>query len=133
MRQSAITVALLAVVTVTVVNAVPRNVTIDNLKPRLDVNGVIIDAHDGSVQQYGGKGLFYMHAVQYGLCAEPAKYGCDQTPDHCGFRVRGRRVAAAGSLKRANCVQHGAGLPLLSRPNRHSPPPTLPPVYIPSS
>ena len=83
-------VAVLTMAAVTVVNAVLRNVTIDNLKPRLDVNGVIIDAHDGSVQQFGGRGLFYMHAVQYGLCAEPANYGCDVTPNHCGFHVRGR-------------------------------------------
>jgi hypothetical protein len=60
--------------------------TINNLAPRLDVNGVIVDAHDGSVQMFGGKPPFYMHAVQYGLCHEPANYGCDSTPDRCGFQ-----------------------------------------------
>lgn len=64
-----------------------RTVTINNLAPRLDSSGVIIDAHDGSIQQFGNKPPFYMHAVQYGLCQEPANYGCDQTPDHCGFRL----------------------------------------------
>ncbi len=27
-----------------------RNVTIDNTKPRVDINGMIVDAHDGTVQ-----------------------------------------------------------------------------------
>jgi hypothetical protein len=60
---------------VPIVNAVL--VTIDNRLPRLDVNGVIMDAHDGSVQQFESNGLYYMHAMQYGLCEEPPNYGCD--------------------------------------------------------
>ena len=52
-------------------------VTIDNRLPRLDVNGMIVDAHDGSVQQFVPGGLYYMHAMQYGLCEEPPNYGCD--------------------------------------------------------
>lgn len=52
-------------------------VIINNLKPRLDVKGVIIDAHDGSIQQFEKNGFYYMHAMQYGLCEEPPKYGCD--------------------------------------------------------
>ena len=60
---------------VSIVNAVL--VTIDNRLPRLDVNGMIIDTHDGSVQQFVPGGLYYMHAMQYGLCEEPPNYGCD--------------------------------------------------------
>jgi len=60
---------------VSIVNGVL--VTIDNRLPRLDINGVIIDAHDGSVQQFVPGGLYYMHAMQYGLCQEPPNYGCD--------------------------------------------------------
>jgi hypothetical protein len=60
---------------VSIANAVL--VTIDNRLPRLDVNGVIMDAHDGSVQQFVSGGLYYMHAMQYGLCEEPPNYGCD--------------------------------------------------------
>jgi hypothetical protein len=56
-------------------SAVP--VTINNLKARLDVNGNMIDAHDGSIQQFEKNGLYYMHAMQYGLCEEPPNYGCD--------------------------------------------------------
>ncbi len=52
-------------------------VTIDNRLPRLDVSGMIVDAHDGSIQQFASGGLYYMHAMQYGLCEEPPNYGCD--------------------------------------------------------
>lgn len=52
-------------------------VTIDNRLPRLDVNSMIMDAHDGTVQQFSAGGLYYMHAMQYGLCEEPPNYGCD--------------------------------------------------------
>lgn len=57
-------------------------VVINNQKPRLDINGVTIDAHDGSIQQFEKNGLYYMHAMQYGLCEEPAKYGCDGVSLH---------------------------------------------------
>jgi hypothetical protein len=60
---------------VPIVNAIL--VTIDNRLPRLDVNGAIVDAHDGTVQQFVPGGLYYMHAMQYGLCEEPPNYGCD--------------------------------------------------------
>ena len=67
--------------------------TINNTAPRLDVNGVIMDAHDLSIRQLPD-GTYVMHAASYGLCVAPARLGCDQTPDHCGFRnnhnVRGR-------------------------------------------
>ena len=58
-------------------------VTIDNRLPRVDVNGRIIDAHDGSVQQFVPGGLYYMHAMQYGLCEEPPNYGCDGVSQSC--------------------------------------------------
>lgn len=64
-----------------------RQVTFNNNAPRLDVNGQIIDAHDGSIQQFTPGGSYYMHAMQYGLCKEPTRYGCDQTADHCGFHL----------------------------------------------
>jgi hypothetical protein len=57
------------------INAI--QVTINNLQPRYDIHGVIIDAHDGSIQQFEKNGLYYAHAMQYGLCEEPANYGCD--------------------------------------------------------
>jgi hypothetical protein len=59
----------------------------DNLAPRLDVNGAIIDAHDGPYQRFSPGGLYYYFAVAYGSCVEPTRYGCDQTVDKCGFQV----------------------------------------------
>ncbi len=101
-----------ALITLSVIAGVAgRTVTFNNLKPRLDINGNIIDAHDGSIQVSRSpleylmlcrgsrqmvnanagpslkfKGPYYMHAVQYGLCKEPANLGCDQTADRCGFK-----------------------------------------------
>jgi len=61
-------------------------ITFSNTQPRLDTTGKIIDAHDGTIQQFQKGGLYYIHAMEYGLCKEPTRYGCDQTQDHCGFR-----------------------------------------------
>ena len=62
-------------------------VTINNLKPRLDIHGTIMDTHDGSIQQFEKNGLYYIHAMQYGLCEEPPNYGCDGAgmASKCGF------------------------------------------------
>lgn len=45
-----------------------RLVHFDNTQPMRDRHGQIMDAHDGTVQRFGGKGPFYMHTVSYGLC-----------------------------------------------------------------
>ena len=53
-----------------------RLVTFDNTKPRLDVNGSIINAHDGPTQRFGAT-PFYYYAMGYPGCAEPGKIdGC---------------------------------------------------------
>ena len=54
-----------------------RLVTFDNTKPRHDVNGGIINAHDGTTQRFGANDLFYYHAMGYPSCPEPGKIsGC---------------------------------------------------------
>ena len=58
-------------------------VVIDNTRPKLDLDGRIVNAHDGTIRKYGD--YYYYHGAEYGLCAEPPKYGCDQTADRCGF------------------------------------------------
>lgn len=45
-----------------------RLVRFDNTQPMRDRQGRIMDAHDGTVQRFHGRGPFYMHAVAYGLC-----------------------------------------------------------------
>ena len=41
-----------------------KSIIVNNLKPRLDTDGNIIDAHDGRVARFGGK--FYMYGTSYG-------------------------------------------------------------------
>jgi hypothetical protein len=83
------------------VAAVPT--TIDNLAPRLDNQGHIMDSHDFSLRLYPD-GYYYMTSVAYGGCKEPANLGCDQTPDHCGFQVRGWKFHRQRSAKLRNCA-----------------------------
>ena len=59
--------------------------TIDNTVPRLDDTGAIIDGHDLTLRVLPD-GRYVMHTIEYGLCVAPTGQGCDQTPDHCGFR-----------------------------------------------
>ena len=59
--------------------------TINNTAPRLDDTGAIIDGHDLTLRVLPD-GRYVMHTIEYGLCAAPVGQGCDQTPDHCGFR-----------------------------------------------
>ena len=65
--------------------ATASSLTISNLEPKLDVHGSIVTAHDGTYRRFGG--YWYYHGAQYAQCHEPAKLGCDQTPDHCGFHA----------------------------------------------
>jgi hypothetical protein len=64
-----------------------RLMTINNTAPRLDDGGAILDGHDGTILRVGGAGPYWLLTLAYGGCQEPAAQGCDQTPDHCGFRL----------------------------------------------
>ena len=44
----------------------------NNSAPRRDINGAVIDAHDGNIIGPIG-GLYYMYAVEYGLYTEVGK------------------------------------------------------------
>ena len=78
-------VLALALAVQAVASASTPAVTISNLSPKLDKNGSIVNAHDGTYRRFGN--FWYYHAAQYGECHEPAKNGCDQTADHCGFHT----------------------------------------------
>lgn len=92
-------------------------VTFDNNAPRLDVHGNIIDAHDGSIQRFTPDGPYYMHAMQYGLCKEPDNYGCDQTPDKCGFRLdHNISVWVSPDLSSGSWVYAGNAIAIADRP-----------------
>ena len=60
---------------------------VDNLVPRRDVDGLILDSHDFSLHKYPGREGYFMFSVAYGGCREPANMGCDQTADKCGFQL----------------------------------------------
>lgn len=59
---------------------------IDNLSPRLDNQGSIMDSHDFSIHKYPGTPGYTLVGISYGECKEPANKGCDQTADKCGFQ-----------------------------------------------
>ena len=63
-----------------------RATFIDNLVPRRDTMGAIMDSHDFSIHKYPGTAGYTMVSIGYGECVEPAGHGCDSTPDHCGFQ-----------------------------------------------
>lgn len=58
--------AVRVVVTGAQVNVARETAVIRNGVPRKDVNGQIMDAHDGQVTQWEAGGLYYMYAMQYG-------------------------------------------------------------------
>lgn len=64
-------------------------VTFNNTVPRLTNTGEILDGHDGVIRRWHDSGPYWLYTLSYGLCTEPARYGCDQTTPApaCGFRL----------------------------------------------
>ena len=95
--------------------AAPQRTTINNTAPRLDINGEIMDAHDLSLRRLPS-GEYVMHAASYGLCVAPARMGCDQTPDHCGFRNNHNvTVWTSPSLASGTWTPHGNAFEVAAR------------------
>jgi hypothetical protein len=69
--------------------ALPLLVNISNVVPRTDVQGSILDAHDGNVFFDSSSGLYHWVAASYGECKEPAgDSGCAGAAlGACGFRT----------------------------------------------
>lgn len=89
---------------------------INNLEPRLDVTGSIMDAHDFSLHKYPGLG-YVLTAISYGDCKEPANLGCDKTPDHCGFQPNHTiNVWTSSSLSSGSWVHLTTAVTLANRP-----------------
>lgn len=86
--------------------AVARTVTISNVQPRVDVNGKIIDAHDGSIQAFeDDPTLYYVHAVQYGLCKSD---GCNFAAN-CG-RHKDHNISMWTTRDFTNWEYHGVAV-----------------------
>ena len=63
------------------------NVTISNVNPRRDINGKIMDIHDGNTLHIDN--LYYYYGASYGNCTEfPGPDGCAHTGiGDCGFNL----------------------------------------------
>ena len=107
---------MLRAITFIVATTEARRVSIRNDQPRLDSTGAIMDAHDCSIRVLPN-GTYVMHAIEYGLCVAPTGQGCDQTPDHCGFRdTHNVTVWTSQDLTSGSWVRAGDAFPLATRP-----------------
>lgn len=63
--------------------AFSKAVTISNVRPRTNVSGQIMDAHDGTYNLWTPNGPWYYYAMGYGTC----KQGQDlcNSDNHCGY------------------------------------------------
>ena len=79
--------AIVAVLAVLAPVALGINITISNVIPHRDTDGVIMDVHDGNVMFMNG--TYYYYGASYGLCLEPSgESGCTgAAPGSCGFRL----------------------------------------------
>lgn len=67
-----------------------KQITISNLKPRLDVNGDTIDLHDGRVIKFGDR--FYWYGTSYGSTTgfvRTNRYHCYSSPDLMNWKKEG--------------------------------------------
>ena len=84
--------------------ATGKQVQISNTLPRRNSTGEIIDAHDGSYNQWGGPGTpWYYYAMAYSSCKEQAGDGCGgsaRAPGQaaCGYGYNGIGVWRSADL-----------------------------------
>ena len=65
-------------------------VSISNVQPRLDVEGKIIDAHDGCLLKFGDR--YYLYGTAYGKTdgfAKTNRYRCYSSPDLVSWKLEG--------------------------------------------
>ena len=78
-----------------------REVSISNLKPRRDVEGKIIDAHDGCLHKFGDR--YYLYGTAYGKTdgfGKTNRYRCYSSPDLVSWKLEGNLLPqqTAGDL-----------------------------------
>jgi len=111
-------------VIITVVRVTAEH-TFSNLEPRRDVNGAIINAHDGQIVHENG--TYYWYAAGYAACREfpglDGCAGCNHRPlgpaCGCGFEPE-TSVNLYTSPDLINWTPHGNVLPVHTRPNATS-------------
>jgi hypothetical protein len=47
-----------------------KQITISNTRPRTDLNGELMDIHDGNLVQWSEGGLYFWYGMGYGNCTE---------------------------------------------------------------
>jgi hypothetical protein len=108
----AIALALALQVVVFVTPSAGKLVTFDNTKPRLDSEGAILRAHDGTTQRFGGKGPYYYHAMGYPHCNETgAINGCGKCiyGHNNSLAVYSSPDLSSGSWRLTDAVYTGPG------------------------
>jgi hypothetical protein len=90
-------------------------VRISNVEPRTTVGGATLPAHDGGVYLYGEgeeRGWFF-YGMEYGLCEEDPKGGCDNhTTGACGFRTdHNVSIFRSADLSQHSWARVGSALP----------------------
>jgi hypothetical protein len=87
---------------------------ISNVVPRRNSTGEVIDAHDGSYQQWGGPGNpWYYYAMGYGLCKQPTWYcsgGCGYGYSWIGI-WKSRRLSTNGTWEMVRSEARAPGWP----------------------
>jgi hypothetical protein len=65
---------------------VATKLLISNADPKLDVNGDIVNAHDGSLARFerGNESLYYLYGTRYRNCT-PTRPECCATDGCCGW------------------------------------------------
>eukprot|EP01084_Bolivina_argentea_P048568 89469_1 len=53
---------------ISIVFGAPKTITIDNTKAMLDVDGNVMNVHEGHIVRWKTNGLFYFYGMQYELC-----------------------------------------------------------------
>lgn len=73
-----------------------NKVTISNIDPRTDINGNIVDAHDGRIIKFGGK--FYWYGTSYGNTngfSTSNFYSCYSSSDLTNWKPEGKLIPDA--------------------------------------
>ena len=126
-RATPLIQAMMAALAMTTATAVYIDTTatavyIDNTSPRFDVNGRLMDIHDGNLVQWEAGGRYYWYGIGYRNCTleriyMPPQYcvGVFQPFGGCGFRDD-HALSVYSSTDLVQWTYEGDALPFSSRP-----------------
>ena len=85
-----VTTLLLSMMAVEATAADTNVARISNVVPRRDIDGNILDAHDGCLQKFGGR--YYLYGTAYGKTdgfGTANRYRCYSSPDLVTWKLEG--------------------------------------------